>query len=105
MLEGRERLLAYALLIIGCGLADWALTVDGLRAGFISEANPIGQWMLAQGPVLSLLIKLAVTVPSTMLLVALAHRSRVAYYGLVVTAWVFFALVVWHVIGRVIVYG
>lgn len=93
---------ALALLLV-CNLADWALTEDALAMGIAREGNPIGALMLAQGPLLSLILKLGLVGVACAVLWALRGRRcvRAAAYA---CAAVYVALLCWHVVGRLLVF-
>jgi hypothetical protein len=90
---------ALILLIIVTNACDWALTQDALSLGIAREANPVGQWMLAQGLWQSLALKLAIVGTGCLVLFLFRDRRwvRGATWGL---AGVYVGLCAWHVAGR-----
>lgn len=94
-----SRIFPYLLIILVCNLADWALTIDAVNAGWARELNPVGSWMLAHGAVGSLALKMGVVVPALAALLLTSSR-RMVYFAAVSLAWVYVMLVVWHCYGR-----
>jgi len=92
---------ALLTVILCCQLTDWALTLDGIVCGLVTEANPFMAPFVEAGPLPALAVKLALVLPILATLFLL--RGHRLIRG---TAWVVCGMsvgvVCWHVLGRIV---
>ena len=90
------------LLILVCSLADWALTRDAIALGLANEANPVAGWMLAQGDLTGLLLKMGV-VGAGCLSLWLLRRHMAAQRAARLGAACYVAVVVYQALARLVI--
>jgi hypothetical protein len=101
-LLAERRAAPYLVVLVFCSMVDWALTMDALAMGIAREGNPVMVGVLQMEPLASFGVKLAIPVLGGLFLFAFRSDSY-ARFGIKLLAWVYVALAVYQIAGRLFV--
>lgn len=98
-----DRLALLLLAIVVMQIVDWTFTMVTLSLG-ATELNPLMAWVLSEGSLIGLALKVGVTVGLAALVLAYWRGSALVLRGVRVVFWLYLFVLAWN-LGVLAVHG